>query len=484
MENSKHAVLRKLFTGTEQSSNPGESSNRWGKMQRAGKSSSNGTAAVPAGSDILGRGIPVTGSVRERAKAFEERYAVNSNAYVPAPTPPGSAGQRPVQRLAKTSGDGIATAPRAAPSESRQCLSYSSASLTRLAAPAPAALSQQPLHSPAVDVRRQQAKTSQREVTKEQRRETSVLTSKTAFPPQTQSPGKRGSVYELPAASPNKIPASSPRNNGAGNTPLRADKRVSSPPSQHNHANEQSAKPTLRAGAFQAARTRSNSTPRASEWYTAASPKSNQPAATQTRSEIVQRPAARPQSMIASSPDDRRNSLRVSALPISRSRKSSASLEGLDRTTLDSPKQATPPPRPPIPQRSVSAHPNVITRPVKDNDASTSPVTAHQRPRDSAYMQVPFSAKSEPVAGASMAMERAKSASVVQTVDNAPKSSTRPRSLTLTAKNPAELDSVFQEFIVSLLMMILHTHTHTQIRAEPNAFCSNRSIFRKLFRER
>lgn len=323
-------------------------------------------------------------------------------------------------------------------------------------------MSHQPLHSPAVDVRHQQAKTSQREVTKEQRQETSVLTSKTAFPPQAKSPGKRGSVYALPAASPNKIPAGGHRSSGAaGNTPQRADKHVSSPPSQVNHTNGQSAKPTLRAGAFQAARSRSNSTPRASEWYTAASPKSNQPAATQTRSEIVQRPAARPQSMIASSPDDRRNSLRVSALPISRSRKSSASLEGLDRTTLDSPKQATPPPRPTIPQRSVSAHPNVITRPVKDNETSTSPVTAHQTPRDSAYMQVPSSARTEPVAGASMAMERAKSASVVQTMDSGPKSSTRPRSLTLTAKNPAELDSIFQEFIVGGLVTILFRRTYS-----------------------
>lgn len=48
----------------------------------------------------------MTGSVRERAKAFEERYAGNSNAYVPTSTPPGSAGQRPQHRAAKTSGDG------------------------------------------------------------------------------------------------------------------------------------------------------------------------------------------------------------------------------------------------------------------------------------------------------------------------------------------------------------------------------------------
>lgn len=98
MENSKHAVLCKLFTGVEQSQS--ESSNRWGKNQRAGKSSSNAVSVNP------GRGIPVTGSVRERAKAFEERYAVNSSAYVPCPTPPGSAGQRPQQRVAKTSEDG------------------------------------------------------------------------------------------------------------------------------------------------------------------------------------------------------------------------------------------------------------------------------------------------------------------------------------------------------------------------------------------
>lgn len=96
MENTKHAVLRKLFTGVEQ----GEPANRWGKNQRAGKSSNNaGPAVVPS------RGIPVTGSVRERAKAFEERYAGNSNAFVPCPTPTGSAGQRPAHRVAKTSGD-------------------------------------------------------------------------------------------------------------------------------------------------------------------------------------------------------------------------------------------------------------------------------------------------------------------------------------------------------------------------------------------
>lgn len=44
---------------------------------------------------VLGKGIPATGSVRERAKAFEERYAADSSAYVPFPSrESGSAGQR------------------------------------------------------------------------------------------------------------------------------------------------------------------------------------------------------------------------------------------------------------------------------------------------------------------------------------------------------------------------------------------------------
>lgn len=104
MENSKHAVLRKLFTGVEQSST-GEAANRWGKNQRPSKSSNTTNVAAVN----LGRGIPVTGSVRERAKAFEERYAGNSNAFVPCPTPTGSAGQRPLNRVAKTSGDRTAS---------------------------------------------------------------------------------------------------------------------------------------------------------------------------------------------------------------------------------------------------------------------------------------------------------------------------------------------------------------------------------------
>lgn len=116
MENTKQAVLRRLFSGVEQT-NAGESSNRWVRNQRADKSSA--AAGLPS------RGIPVTGSVRERAKAFEARYAADSSAYVPSPTPPGSVGQKPLPRAAKTSTDkaayAIAAVPQAAIRESTAC---------------------------------------------------------------------------------------------------------------------------------------------------------------------------------------------------------------------------------------------------------------------------------------------------------------------------------------------------------------------------
>lgn len=282
-------------------------------------------------------------------------------------------------------------------------------------------------------------------------------------------------MYELPAGSPKTSSVvGGPRAAVAGSTPHRADKHVSSPPSQHNRTNGQSpAKPTLRAGAFQAARSRSNSTPRASEWYTSASPKSHVPIAPQTKSEIVQRPSARPQSMIVPPNLEVQDNLRVSALPISRSRRSNASLEGLDRSVSNSPTQVVHPPRPAVPQRSVSAHPGVASHLVRDEETCVIPMEATSF-KQSAFMQVPMSAKSEPLTAVSMDMERAKSASAVPDAAG-PAKSTRPRSLTLTAKNPAELDSIFQEFIVSQL------RTAPAIEMAEFLLGRNPSIYPKLF---
>lgn len=290
-----------------------------------------------------------------------------------------------------------------------------------------------------VDVRAQQSKTVDRKDGTGPRREAAILAPKTVFPRQQKSPAKRPNAYELPTNSPKTAGAPS------SSTPQRLDKHVSSPPTQR--ANTPNSKPTLRAGAFQAARSRSNSTPRPSEWFTASTHAQNQPAAAQTRSEILQRPASRPQSVISTSPDDKRNSIRVSALPISQSRKSRALLEGLERSPQDkSQEPVARVPRPAIPQRSVSAHPKVFARSVKDKE-KTSPGIQPVRQQDES-MLVPTSGRMEPAKRSSMQMERAKSASGVETPP--PAKAVRPRSLTLSAKNPAELDSIFQEFIVSL----------------------------------
>jgi hypothetical protein len=108
MENSKHAVLRKIFTGVDNNNNNNNnemSSNRWGRTSKSSSNNSNNNSNFMPASN---KGIPVTGSVRERAKAFEERYAGNSAAFVPCPTPEGSAGQssrQAQQRVVKSSID-------------------------------------------------------------------------------------------------------------------------------------------------------------------------------------------------------------------------------------------------------------------------------------------------------------------------------------------------------------------------------------------
>lgn len=182
--------------------------------------------------------------------------------------------------------------------------------------------------------------------------------------------------------------------------------------------------------------------PRPSEWFVSP-PSQTQSSTSQTKSEVLQRPNVRPQSVIAASPSPDSQPIRVSALPISQSRKSRASLESVVQYPVARPSSVSIPSRPRIPQRSVSAHPNVFNRPVKDV-AEVEPEARHNVSQD-VYMQLPASARSDPIPGGSAEMGRAKSAP--GEVAASPVKA-RPRSLTLTAQNPADLDSMFKEFIV------------------------------------
>jgi hypothetical protein len=292
---------------------------------------------------------------------------------------------------------------------------------------------------------------------------------KIVFPAQRKSP-----AYDLPAA-----PRGAPPLSAMTTSPpsSRTPKHISSPPSQQQkqqniHTNA-AAKPTLRAGAFQAARSRSNSTPRPSEWLNTGSPVSSAQRDTPLPSQLVQRQqpvtstppsnrpktTARPVSMIVqSSPattttrEDKYDSLRVSAVPIPRSRKISAGSSGSrrrsSRLSIDSIEYASPA-RPVLTQRSVSAHPGGVSVSVDHESPAPTASASPETPERFLSPAPPASVRTEPTSKTtSMPMERAKSAIGPQATSTT-KVTGRPRSLTLTARSPAELDSMFQDFIVS-----------------------------------
>lgn len=266
---------------------------------------------------------------------------------------------------------------------------------------------------------------------------------------------KRSTVYELPTTparltvldaevSPVEARAGTPRSGKHVSTPATPD-------DQHQSTN----KPTLRAGAFQTSRPRANSTPKS---------KSSGPLGPRTSQVVPPRPVASPKNNAVSAPigpvsrpnlvehPQRRDSddAKVSAVPIPKSRIPSGSMR----------RHATPSSQTPSPSAThVRTNSSATTHQNQDMSASAhllssqppQPVSVAQvvaqeiSPRTPHHVTPKSKLSSSQPAPADV--EYPISAPVNGSSRKA-KAGVRPRSMTLTGRSTAELDLLFEDFIV------------------------------------